>query len=529
VSIFIPAVHLPRRASRQLHFKPGVAAAPLPLTRLVLVILTGLGGIVLDQTASGISTASINFIQGSFAVTPDEGSWVLTIFNAAYYTSIVISAWTATRFGRKRVLIAALLSFAFFSWLCAFAWNAESLTVLRGLQGFALGSIFVPAVISILVSVAPEKIGYVFLPFTFASLSASTVGIMLGGIFVQYAEWQDVFVVTSVFAILVAVVGWFALPPDRDAKRRPFDYAGMLPLLVAFLAFQYVVNEGERRDYFNDPSIVFATFLMVASIAAFIVWKLRLSRHPFINLKVVGKPAVALGTICAAMLSVAQYSGTVLVQYAQAAGTAFSPTDAGALFALRIVTFAIAIPGIGLLVVTKKLNPRVALTIAFASFAVLTLLQADKMTSTADFGTFVILALFLGLAQGAANQPLPLLIFGSLTRAEFPTGALVYKMGPVLGTAIAGAIVQRLFEVRSAQNLSDLAGSITLDRPDVASFVSHGSAHTLAALVNQEASVLAYDDITRVLAIVAALIIPIIFIIKLPGTSPKTRAAVASE
>ena len=479
-------------------------------------MVVSLGGIVLDQTTSGISTASVNFIQGSFALTPDEGSWVLTAFNAAYYTSTVVSAWMQSRFGRKRVFIGGLLSFALFSWLCAFAWNAEALVVLRALQGFALGSVFVPALVNILVSVSPKKIGYAFLPFTFTTVAASTIGLMLGGIFVQYAQWQDVFACISIFAVVLAVVAAFTLLSD-EGKRRPFDPVGIGLLFVAFVTFQYVVNEGERRDYFNDTGITVAAVMMLASIVAFVVWKLHLSRYPFFNLRLLGRLGLTLAAICAGLLSVAQYSGNVLVQYSQVAGTHFSPTDAGALFALRIVTLLVGIAGVGLLVIRRHVNPRLAMSVALVAFAGFTLLQADRMTSTADFNAFIGIELLLGVAQGAANQPLPAFIFSQTSRHELPLGAVVYKLARSLGTAIAGAIADRFVEVHSAQNLSDIAGTISLSRPNVASFVmQHANIHTLAASVNVEATVIAFDDLTRIFGILMLVLIPIFYFIPLP-------------
>ena len=524
MALSIPAVHVPRfRRSRQLHFKPSLVAPRLPIARLIAVLLASFGGIVVDQTAGGISTTSVNFIQGSFGLTQDEGSWILTAFNAAYFTAIFISAWATTNFGRKRTVLAGLLGFAVFSWLCAYAWNVEELIALRSLQGFALGLVFVPAVTTVIASVPRSLLGYGFLPFTVTSLSASTVGVFLGGVFVQYAEWQDVFVVMSAFAVAVAIVVAYVYPTDHGAKRRPFDYVGAIAIFIAFVAFEYVVNEGERRDYFNDPGIVLAVVTMIVSIAGFILWKLHLSRHPFFNLRLFKKVSLTLGTLLVGLLALAQYSGTILAQYSQVAGTEFSPTVAGGIWALRIATFVVGVPLAGLLIIKLKVNVRIVLTVALAAFAVLTFWQADRMTSTADFGAFAGIALLLGLFQGMVNQPIPSLMFGSLTIVEYVFGALIYKMTPQLGGAIALAISQRLVEVRTAQNLSDFAGSATLNRPDIASFVANANVHVLAAYVNQEASVVAYDDVTRIFGAVALLMIPVLYLIRLPGAKTAKR------
>jgi len=457
-------------------------------------------------------------MQGSFALSPDEGSWILTAFNAAYYTSILCSAWTVTRFGRKRTLIAGLLGFGTCSLLCAFAPNVDMLLILRVLQGAALGCIFVSAILIILVSVPPAKLPVAFLSYSFVSLAASTVGMLLGGVFVQYAEWQDTFAVTGGFALILAIVTAAVVPSDHGKKRLLFDYVGIAIAFVTFFSFQYLVNEGERRDWFGDTGIVFATFVAAASAAMFVGWKLRLSRYPFLNLGMLRKGGFVLGVTCATLLSVAQYSGTILVQFAQTPASAMSPTVAGGLFALRIVGFAAGIPAIGILVISRRINPRVAVTVALLAFCFLTLIHANHMTGTADFSSFVPLALAIGLAQGVANQPLPLFVFGGLELSDLPMGAVIYKMGPLLGTAISGPISQRVIDVCSAQHLSDLAGSVTFANPNVATFLAqNGSVHELASLVMQQSAVLAYDDVTRFFGAVALFIIPILYFIPLPS------------
>lgn len=514
----ISILHRPQfPRSRQLHVKPAVIVAPLPIVQRIVAIVVALGGIVLDQTATGISSASLNFVQGSFALSPDEGSWILTAFNAAYYSSILASAWTITHFGRKRVLVTALFAFAASSALCIFAWNFEVLVELRALQGLTLGCVFVPATMTILVSVPPQTRGYAFLPFSFGSLAASTAGLFLAGIFVQYAQWQDAFAVTAGLATILAIAVIFVVPPDTSKKRRPFDFIGLAVIAVAATAFQYLVNEGERRNWFDDPNVTLALVVLIIAIVTLALWKLRFSRHPFVNLRMLNNRPFVLGALCAGLLSLAQYSGTLFVQYAQSPAVEMSPTLAGGLFALRIIGFAVAIFAVGMAVITKKLNVRFALTGALLAFAVLSFAQANIMTATADFDAFVPTALLIGLAQGAVNQPLPLLVFGSLTQAELPMGAIIYKMAPLLATSIGNAFSQRLLDTHTAQHLSDLAGSVTLSRPDVATFAEHGGTHALAAYVGQQASVLAYDDLTRLFALVALLIIPILYFIPLPG------------
>ena len=118
--------------------------------------------------------------------------------------------------------------------------------------------IFVPALVNILVSASPERVGYAFLPFTFKTVAASTIGLMLGGVFVQYAQWQDLFACISIVAVILAVVA-ISLPSE-DGKRRPFDYVGIGLLFVPFVTFRYV--EATVIAY-DDLTRIFGILLLV--------------------------------------------------------------------------------------------------------------------------------------------------------------------------------------------------------------------------------------------------------------------------
>ena len=209
----------------------------------------------------------------------------------------------------------------------------------------------------------------------------------------------------------------------------------------------------------------------------------------------------------------------MLVQYSQVTGTHFSPADAGALFALRIVALLVGIGGVGLLVIKRHVNPRLAMSVALAGF---TLLQADRMTSTADFNAFIGIEL-------SESPRAPLISHyrrSSLAKPAVPNCHWERKPSRSLGTAVAGAIVDGFVDVHSAQNLSDTAGTISLSRPDVASFVMQSAGvHTLAVFANVEATVIAYDDLTRIFGILLLVLIPIVYFIRLPAQRRPPRAA----
>ena len=133
----------------QQHVLADMTSAPLTGARRIWVLLGALGAIFIDQSASTIASSSLSSVQGAYGLGPDEGSWFLSIYNAAYYASILNSIWMIARFGRKRFLVASLLAYAVLSLLCIVAPNAVALMIFRFFQGLAEGGLYTTGLIVI--------------------------------------------------------------------------------------------------------------------------------------------------------------------------------------------------------------------------------------------------------------------------------------------------------------------------------------------------------------------------------------------
>src|SRR5438270_10182209 len=83
---------------------------------------------VLDTT---IVNVAVPHIAGALAVSPNEGTWVITSYAVAEAITVPLSGWLAARFGAVRVFVTAVIAFAAFSALCGFASSLGMLVVFR--------------------------------------------------------------------------------------------------------------------------------------------------------------------------------------------------------------------------------------------------------------------------------------------------------------------------------------------------------------------------------------------------------------
>src|SRR6195256_6944309 len=75
---------------------------------------------VLDTT---IVNVSLPHIAGNLSATPEEATWALTSYLVANAIVLPITGWLANYFGRKRLLMTAVVGFTAASAMCGFAPN----------------------------------------------------------------------------------------------------------------------------------------------------------------------------------------------------------------------------------------------------------------------------------------------------------------------------------------------------------------------------------------------------------------------
>src|SRR3954453_12245273 len=136
--------------------------------------------------------------------------WVSTGYLLSLAAVIPLSGWVTERFGSKRTWIASLTLFATGSGLCAMATSAGELIFFRVLQGLG-GGMLMPVGFTLVAQAAgPRRVGRALALIGVPILLAPIFGPIIGGLIVDSAPWQWIFVVNlpiAVVAIAVAARG----------------------------------------------------------------------------------------------------------------------------------------------------------------------------------------------------------------------------------------------------------------------------------------------------------------------------------
>src|SRR6266478_3078602 len=137
---------------------PDGTAIPRAINRPAITACVILA-VIMQALDTTIANVALPYMQGSVSASADQINWVLTSYIVAAAIMTPPSGFLATRFGRKRVLMMAVVGFVFASVLCGIAQSLVQIVAFRLLQGF-FGAALVPLGQSILLDIyTPEERG----------------------------------------------------------------------------------------------------------------------------------------------------------------------------------------------------------------------------------------------------------------------------------------------------------------------------------------------------------------------------------
>src|SRR5580704_15571992 len=108
---------------------------PLKGSRLVLLTIALSLGIFMNVLDVSIANVAIPTIAGNLAVSPDDGTWVITSFAITQAIMLPLTGWLAKRVGEVRLFVVSTFLFTMASMLCGLSQNISMLIVFRVIQG----------------------------------------------------------------------------------------------------------------------------------------------------------------------------------------------------------------------------------------------------------------------------------------------------------------------------------------------------------------------------------------------------------
>ncbi len=407
--------------------------------------------IVLDVSIVNVALPSIRedlgFSQASLA-------WVLNAYTITFGGFLLLGGRLGDLFGQRRLFLGGMTLFTLASAVCGLSQSQGALVVARAVQG--VGGAVVSAVALALIMrlfTEPGERAKAMGFFGFVMAAGGSIGVLLGGVIVDLADWHWIFLVNvpigiAVFALTLAVIpGAF----ERPASRR-VDVAGAITVTAALMIAVYAVVKGNDVGWLGFQTLG----LLALSAALFCVFLVIESRDPapLVPLRLFRLRNLSTASVVGILWSAAMFGLFFLsAQYLQLV-LGYSPLKVGLSF--LPVNLIMGVFSVGLSArVVMRFGIKTPTVIGMSLIAVGLLLFARAATDGMFLVDVLPAMIVLGFGIGLAFNPVLLAAMSDVAPSESGLASGVantaFMMGGALGLAVlASAAASRTDSLESS-------------------------------------------------------------------------------
>ena len=198
--------------------------------------------------------------------------WFSDSYSLVLAAAMLPAGLLGDRFGRKKVLLIALVLFGASSAACAYAASTGELITARAVLGIGAAAIFPLSLSVIPVLFAPEERQKAIAIMASATFISFPIGPIVGGYLLDHFWWGSVFLINVpiVIGALVAVV--FLLPESRSDQRPRLDILGVVLSSAGLAGLTYGFIKAGQNGW-TDAAALGTIAAGVVVLAVFVAWE----------------------------------------------------------------------------------------------------------------------------------------------------------------------------------------------------------------------------------------------------------------
>ena len=485
---------------------------------LLLTLTVTVGTYVLTVTVANVALPQM---QGTFAATQDQITWVVTSNLLATAVATPLSGWLNERYGRRRVMLWSAAIFTIASTACGLAGSLGELVIYRAIQGFS-GAPLLPLSQAIILESYPRaQHGRVFVFWSLGVTLGSIIGPILGGYASEDYSWRWVFLMITPLALICVAALWaFIEDAAEPLPQRAFDWSGFILLALSVSALQLMLDRGERLDWFDSTEIVLEAVIAAAALYLFVVHVLTTDK-PFLDPKLLLDRNYAVGVLLGFVFGMLYFT-TLVLQPTMLQGVREYPDSMlGILQAVRGI--GLAAGSILVLFMLRWLDPRWSILLGFLLQGLAGFAMAEfnvNMTTWAVAWT----TMLQGFGIGLIWSPITVVTFATLAPRHLAEAASVFHLLRNIGSSVHIALSATLVVRSGRASYAEMVEVLNPfnERLDFESIVGGwqlGHAQGLAAFsreVGRQASMIGYINAYYAYALLAMAVLPLVFLAKRP-------------
>jgi DHA2 family multidrug resistance protein len=376
--------------------------------------------------------------------------------------------------------------------------------------------------------------------FGIAVMLGPAFGPTLGGYIVDNWSWPWIFYINLPVGLVgLFMVHTFVHEPDdiRQAnlaaaakQRKHMDWSGIALLSVGLASLQYVLEEGIRKDWFQDTTISVLAVVAVVALLLFVAREIT-AEMPAVNLSLFKDKVFLTGTLIGGVMFAMLMSVTFILPVFMQTLLGYDAMKSGVALMPRSLVMFFVVPIVGRLY--NKIQPRIIVAFGVICFTI-SAFQMSHYTLMTSESQLLWPLVVQGVGFACLFVPLTTVALASIPRAKLPdaTGmnSLVRQIGGSLGLAVFATLMTRYpVQIKAA-----IGAHITAGNPEVTQrlammtrlFISKGydqasaqmaAGRALGGLVSQQAMMMTFEKMFLAAGIAFLVVLPLLYFLKAPN------------
>ena len=507
------------------------AAAPNPAVNKWIVAGTVLTGTVMAVLDSSIVNVALPDIRGGLGATVEQITWVVTGYILANVIIMPLIGMLCARYGRKNFYLLSVILFTLASMACGLARSLPLLVIFRIVQGIGGGVLMTVSQAILRETFPPEEQGVAMGVFGMGVVLAPALGPTLGGWLTDQWSWPWIFYINVPVGVLcVFLVGRYLHDPDYLVRDKgSIDFLGVGLLMVGLGSLQFMLEQGQRHDWFDSMFIIGLTALSIAGLLLF-VWRELATARPAVDLRVLRNGSFTSATVLGGVLGMGLMGSLFLLPLFLQSMLGYTAMKSGIALMPRSLAMAVIMPIGGRFY--NRLGPRV-LVGAGLIVSAFSFWQLSHLTTVIGFWDIFWPQVWQGVGFSLIFLALSTAALATIDRAEMTAASGLYNVVRQIFGSIGIALSATLLTSGTAVNHARLAEHVTMFDAAARQFLGGVTNAMIARGVDaqtaarqalklldlrilREASVLAYNHIFLLITVLFALGLPLIFLLKAP-------------
>lgn len=389
-----------------------------------------------------------------FQVGPALVQWLATGYMLVNGILIPASAFFIQRFTNRSIFITAMGLFTVGTFLASISPTFSVLVIARLIQ--ASGSaIMMPLLMNVMLVAFPiEKRGQVMGIFGLVMIVAPALGPTLSGVIVEHFSWRMLFNTVLPFSALSLVYAIFRLKNFTPQNKIKLDVLSILLSSIGFGGLLYGFSSAGELGW-GHPLVYGPIIAGVIGLVWLIIRQFGL-KEPLLEFRIFKYPMFALSSAVSVTISLALFSGMILIPLYIQTVRGFSPTEAGLLMLPGALVMGIMSPISGRLF--DKHGAK-AMAIIGLTIIIVTTFLFSKLSMTTPYLLVALVFSVRAFGMSLVNMPVMTNGLNQLPVKDYPHGTAMNNTLSQVSGAIGSALLVTVMNNRTEARLSELSNN----------------------------------------------------------------------